>query len=285
MNRQQRRAAGKQSAPREAQRLAARGRAHAVNGELHEALRLIDLSLLLDLRPETMHLRDAVARSTARMESIRPLLHASGTDATLLATLAGRYEIALAKSGTTPAGTLNEDPVLHARAFDALLAALTRRPLPQNVLLQDFGCGYGALFDRVANEPWFARGRYFGIDISPAMIETARARIDDPRAAFEVGSLLTETGDITLVHGTFNLKLNATDADWTRIVQDALRNIAVHTRTAFACTLLKKSANASSHMYEPDVGSVLSWCEALGWKAELLDDFSPRECAVLARPA
>ena len=85
---------------------------------------------------------------------------------------------------------------MQALRFDVLALVMEGA---EPVTVADFGCGTGALFDRLAarTEPP-PLGGYTGYDLVPAMVETARERHTDPRARFEVGSAVTEDHDYVL---------------------------------------------------------------------------------------
>src|SRR3954466_12577998 len=72
------------------------------------------------------------------------------------------------------------------------------------VTVADFGCGTGALFDRLAarTEPP-PLGGYTGYALVPARVEPPRERHADPRARFEVGTAVTEDHDYVFASGAF----------------------------------------------------------------------------------
>ena len=104
------------------------------------------------------------------------------------------------------------DPQMQALRFDVLALVMEGT---EPVTVADFGCGTGALFDRLAarTEPP-PLGGYTGYDLVPAMVETARARHTDPRARFEVGSAVTEDHDYVLASGAFTIRPGIDDDAW-----------------------------------------------------------------------
>ena len=84
------------------------------------------------------------------------------------------YEACLARHGATPRGVDWPDGADLAARFETMLAPVlvsANRPL-----LLDLGCGAGLLLDYLAATGGVERVRYRGIDLSPLMIEEARAR-------------------------------------------------------------------------------------------------------------
>ena len=89
--------------------------------------------------------------------------------------------------------------------LNILLKAIAPEDLFGPITINDLGCGYGALFDLVRATPMMRSGRYYGYDISPAMVEEASKRHEmDPRAQFIQRPMATEMADYSFVSGTYN---------------------------------------------------------------------------------
>src|SRR3954452_22630866 len=111
-----------------------------------------------------------------------------------LAAITDTYTDWLATHGAgSSRGVGGQEPQMQALRFD-VLALMMEGAEP--VTVADFGCGTGALFDRLAAraEPP-PLGGYTGYDLVPAMVEKARERHADSRARFEVGTAVTEDHD------------------------------------------------------------------------------------------
>ena len=100
------------------------------------------------------------------------------------------------------------------RRFDIFAGLIMDIPEERPISVNDHGCGYGAMFDSFKNLKALKRGRYYGYDISPEMIDEARKRHPDPRAEFMVSHVATNEADYSFVSGTWNMKMWASDADW-----------------------------------------------------------------------
>lgn len=92
----------------------------------------------------------------------------------LFSAVAPRYDT------ITRALSFGRDPVWK----DRLIAGLPPLDAPDCL---DLACGTGDLAFRLARR--YPRGRVLGLDLTPAMIERARARALAPRVRFEVGDL------------------------------------------------------------------------------------------------
>jgi tetratricopeptide (TPR) repeat protein len=267
--------------------LALAARAHAINGDLVRAVARFEQAAVALPNDATVQQQLTLARTELReIETTRAALHGAAhqqrDDADLLAPVAQRFDRTIAGIGVSPAGILHDDPDLHRRTFDVLLDVVDTTE-HDDLFVQDLGCGYGALFDVLRTHSWFARGRYRGLDVSAQMVESARAHVVDPRAQFAQGSELGETSDIVIVAGTWNFKLNASDAAWTAYIRKSLANVAAHARLGFAFNLLHRGQAESPHLFSTTPGPWLAACDEFGFSAVLRDDYSPREFAILAR--
>jgi SAM-dependent methyltransferase len=86
----------------------------------------------------------------------------------------------------------------------------------------DYGCGYGALGQRlIADGHQF---RYTGFDLSEPMLESARGLIDD----------------VTLASGIFNVKLDAGHDEWEAYIDGVLDSMASLSTLGFAFNMLSR---------------------------------------------
>jgi SAM-dependent methyltransferase len=120
-------------------------------------------------------------------------------------TLRAHYERCLEAAGASPQGVdWPNARDLEAR-FDTQLGVLSAVPPGKEApLLLDLGCGPGLLLDYLAASGRARMVRYHGIDISEAMIMTARSRWPDER--FEVRDMLNdplapESVDVVIMNG------------------------------------------------------------------------------------
>ena len=136
------------------------------------------------------------------------------------------------------------------------------------ITVADFGCGYGAFFDYLADTPALRGGGYVGYDMSRKMIEAAKERIHDPRARFLQQITVTEPADYVFACGTYNMHINADAEEWADYVKGSLRELWAKTRKTLAFNLLRADAGERFHgLFYADGGDFLSFCKS---------DLSPR---------
>ena len=105
--------------------------------------------------------------------------------------------------------------------------------------LLDFGSGYGALYDYLLRLGH--KLQYFGYDISEAMIEKGRELHQE-----KVDCLYTcnideiPLVDYSVASGTFNMKLDIGNDEWTRIVIDSLNDMDKLSLKGIAFNMLTK---------------------------------------------
>ncbi len=154
-----------------------------------------------------------------------------------------------------------DDQVLR---LEVLLDAIEHGDYPISIL--DVGCGVGTLYGLLA-----ATGRlggYLGIDLLPAMIETARR--NHPAGRFLEADLLTlegtETFDLVVCSGALNVKVGDHERWVVRMLramwQRARLALAVNFQWTRAYTTNPRSAG------DPDIfhakrSTLLDWCEQL----------------------
>jgi len=87
----------------------------------------------------------------------------------------------------------------------------------------DLGCGSGEFLAYLRATGW--SGDYFGVDISPKMIDVARSRFaKDNSAYFQVGSR-TDSADVTVASGVFNVSLEESPGTWLRYCRQTVREM------------------------------------------------------------
>jgi hypothetical protein len=153
-----------------------------------------------------------------------------------LAGVEALYTANLAEHGTRSASVGWPDPDAQRLRFDKLAYVIDVETPGGPITVNDWGCGYGAMF-RYLDERFTLAG-YTGYDISAEMLDAARGFVDDPRARWVQGSEVTETADYSFVSGTFNVRMEASDAAWQRYVEDTLELLAQRSRRGFAFNLL-----------------------------------------------
>ena len=167
--------------------------------------------------------------------------------------------------------------------FEILLKIVD--PTARAVTINDFGGGYGALFDRLADEPAFEGGRYYGYDISGAMIATAKDRIGDLRAEFIRSAKATRKADYSFVSGTYNMKMNAPAHIWRDYVFESLGELWERTEKGLAFNMLQGTgAERPGGLYYASARDFFDFCTRfLSPNVEYITDYGLEEWAMLVR--
>jgi SAM-dependent methyltransferase len=146
------------------------------------------------------------------------------------------YADTLATHGPTAKGVGWKDERSQLLRFEKL-AQLIDRPTPEaGITVNDWGCGYGAMFQYLDTLPSVRIRRYYGYDISEEMLAAAQAS-PKPRAEFVLSSVVTQTADYSFVSGTFNFRMTMSDELWQDYVEEMLLQVASKSRRGLAFNL------------------------------------------------
>ena len=155
-----------------------------------------------------------------------------------LAGVEALYTANLAQHGPSSASVGWPDAEAQRLRFDKLAYAIELHAPAGALTVNDWGCGYGAMFRYLDARPDLQLSAYIGYDISADMLAAARGHVDDDRAQWVHGAHVTQTADFTFVSGTFNVRMEATDEEWRRYVEESLLELAAHSRRGLAFNLL-----------------------------------------------
>ena len=154
-------------------------------------------------------------------------------------------------------------------------------------LLNDVGCGYGAMVGFLARRHPEADIDYLGVDLSPAMISRARRRHRGARGCrFVVGSEIPRLADFTVANGVMNVMLNHPRVLWEEFVTDTLRRMHASSRRGFAVNFMAESPDgpATKGLYRTDPARWSLFCQhALGCAVEVVGGYGMREFTLLVR--
>jgi SAM-dependent methyltransferase len=144
------------------------------------------------------------------------------------------YSRKLAAHGETPQGVDWNGEAGQLQRFDQLAKVINSSA---DFSIGDVGCGYGALFEYLGAR--YGNFRYIGCDISDDMVAAARRRHgEDPRARFVSAAVPPDAVDYCVASGIFNVKLDRTDAEWARYVEETLDAIHEASSLGFAFNCL-----------------------------------------------
>ena len=166
-----------------------------------------------------------------------------------------------------------------------ILAGLFADERSDHLVINDLGCGYGAMFEAYADLPQLERGRYFGYDISREMLAQANSRIRDKRASFILSHEATRDADYSFVSGSYNIKMYAGDGEWLEFVLDNLTQLWSRTHTGLAFNMMSIHAPEKHRtLYYADPGIFLAFCQrVLSPDSRLFDGYDDREWTIFVR--
>lgn len=155
-----------------------------------------------------------------------------------LAPIAALYDHRLRECGATARGVFWKNDDGQRLRFEVLLGAIDIADDKGGISITDLGCGYGALFDYIAQRPFMQNSLYFGYDICEAMVLEAGRRVHDPRARFDQSLMATRPADYAFVSGTYNMKLDDSDREWEAYIETNLKDLWAKTRKGLAFNML-----------------------------------------------
>jgi len=175
-------------------------------------------------------------------ESLSQAIETLQRSRSMLEPVLASFEKRVAQFGADPRSAFWKDEEWQKRRYDILSRLFDEPDRLGGISITDFGCGYGAFFDYLADRPVMKNSRYTGIDMSAAMIEEANARIRDSRATFQSHLIATETADYTVVCGTYNMNLGANRDEWADYVKANLEQLWSKTTKAMGFNMLRFDA-------------------------------------------
>ena len=175
-------------------------------------------------------------------ESLSQAIETLQRSRSMLEPVLASFEKRVAQFGADPRSAFWKDEEWQKRRYDILSRLFDEPDRLGGISITDFGCGYGAFFDYLADRPVMKNSRYTGIDMSATMIEEANARIRDSRATFQSHLTATETADYTVVCGTYNMNLGANRDEWADYVKASLEQLWSKTTKAMGFNMLRFDA-------------------------------------------
>jgi SAM-dependent methyltransferase len=157
----------------------------------------------------------------------------------------------LEEHGARPEGVGFPGEDRHKLRFDKLADIVdTKDPFTVN----DWGCGYAALFKHLVEERALPVSRYNGYDISPEAVEHARRFTgDDARVHLYETATLTETADYSFASGTFANIFDGDVEEWRQYVEQSLRTLAEKSSRGFAVNFFSTYVDwQEPHLYYAD---------------------------------
>jgi SAM-dependent methyltransferase len=204
-------------------------------------------------------------------------------DTSLLAQVAEYYSAKLAEHGPSPRGVDWNGEESQALRFRQLARVITTAG---PFMLNDVGCGYGALYDNLASG--FPLMQYVGCDISSEMVAAARERHSaSDRASFVQGAAPPGMADYSVASGIFNVRLGHADPEWRGYMQATLDALDRHSSRGFAFNALTSYSDADrkrDYLFYADPCEWFDWCKRRYAKdVALLHDYGLYEFTIIVR--
>jgi len=188
-----------------------------------------------------------------------------------LRAISATFDKRLQKHGDTAKGVLWINEERQQLRFEYLARILADLPPEKTVSINDYGCGYGALYDFLLTLPGQLKFKYRGYDISKEMIRMARNRIRHPNATFHKGHRVKHLADYTFVSGTFNLKIGVDNDTWNTIIKSQISDLWNNTTTGMAFNMLDVAQEGEARsLYYADAIDFTNYCASLGANVELV---------------
>jgi len=151
--------------------------------------------------------------------------------------------------------------------------------------LTDYGCGYGALLDMLADEGRLTR--YQGFDITEPMVELALCRFAGRTdCEFTTRPQDLRPTDFVVASGIFNARLTFSAAVWRDYVFATLRHLASLARVGFAFNMLTSYSDAERQRPDLYYADPMEWFDrckrGLAPRVRLLHDYPLWEFTILA---
>jgi SAM-dependent methyltransferase len=202
----------------------------------------------------------------------------------LMREVATYYGEKLSAHGTTPQGVDWKDEAGQVLRFEQLARILPVHRSPFS--LNDIGCGYGALFEFLAQRhPEFT---YAGLDVSSDMVAAASARHGhDARARFVLGARPDAPADFGVASGIFNVRLGRDPAEWRTYVESTLDVLDATSRRGFAFNCLTSYSDPErmrADLFYADPCGLFDRCKRrYSRDVALLHDYGLYEFTILVR--
>lgn len=152
--------------------------------------------------------------------------------------------------------------------------------------LGDFGCGYGALANYLADKNKLIK--YHGFDISKLMIENATSQ----NAHFSFASFSTNiqnlnSKDFIIASGIFNVQMETSNEDWLSYMKNTLNQINDFSIKGFsfnALTSYSDKEKMKDYLYYSDPLFWFDYCKKnFSTQVALLHDYGLYEFTILVR--
>lgn len=186
--------------------------------------------------------------------------------------------------GATARGVDWKDDASQTLRFKQLVSVISEADLPFS--LNDYGCGYGALYDYLNNQHYNVS--YHGFDLSPAMIKRAEKHLTlSQHCAVSVGLEPKHRADYSVASGIFNVREQIEDEEWLAHIYKVIENMSRFSTKAFAFNCLSEYSDADyrkDYLYYCNPCTIFDYCKRhISQNVALLHDYGLYECTIIVR--
>jgi SAM-dependent methyltransferase len=193
------------------------------------------------------------------------------------------YEARLRAHGATPAGMDWNSAASQELRFAQLARLWDGEP---EATIVDYGCGYGALATYVRDRGH--RGPYAGFDVSPDMVDAARAHLaDTPQCLVTANRAEVAPLDYAVASGLLNVKQGAGEIEWQAYVRETIADLAALGTRGFAFNALTSYSDVDKRrpdLHYADPLALFDHCKrSYSRFVTLLHDYPLYEFTILVR--
>lgn len=169
----------------------------------------------------------------------------------------------------------------HFLRFEQLCKVLEKE---NKFSILDYGCGFGSLIEFL--DKYNYQYKYFGFDISLEMIKKAKSIYSSKKTQFS--SVLNNSYfDYTIANGVFNVKLDTSQNEWTKYIEDTLEEINHFSQLGFSFNILTSYSDneyRKDYLYYADPHYFFDLCKKKFSKnVALLHDYDLYEFTIIVR--
>lgn len=200
--------------------------------------------------------------------------------------IAAYYSERVRRFGATPAGA---DWTCVASQHMRFVQLLRLCGASASFLLNDLGCGHGALLALLEKRYAGRTIDYLGVDLSAAMLRHARRQWrGHDSVRFVAGSVAPRQADYAVASGVFNVSLDHPTAVWEAFVSTTLDGLAATSRRGFAVNFLLPppvGLRAKPGLYTTTPEPWAEYCRRrFNAETEIIGGYGLREFTLIARP-
>jgi SAM-dependent methyltransferase len=174
-----------------------------------------------------------------------------------------RYTSYLKEHGATARGAHWLSVDTQKSRFQELCKLLTKDNCSSETTINDFGCGYGALWEYLQELNF--QGSYTGYDINHSMIAAANNKYYSRNVNFVQANTVTNPAMFTLISGTFNLKMHASDRSWWKYTKQLIQTAWNNSEVGMAFNILEESLKVypMEILFYSQKSDVIDFCKTL----------------------